>query len=76
MLASRGILMQAIHTQAIHTQAIHPQLVLTVLMACRCYLAAVDFLKIGLLRTLPQRLCISHPGELGGSVSAQLVVSI
>jgi H+-transporting ATPase len=44
ILASRGILMEAIR----------PQLVLTVLMVCGCYLAAVDFVKIGLLRKLPQ----------------------
>jgi H+-transporting ATPase len=46
ILASRGILMEAIR----------PQLVLTVLMGCGCYLAAVDFVKIGLLRKLPQGL--------------------
>jgi H+-transporting ATPase len=46
ILASRGILMEAIR----------PQLVLTVLIVCGCYLAAVDFVKIGLLRKLPQGL--------------------
>ena len=44
ILASRSILMQAIH----------PQLVLTVLILCGCYLAAVDLVKVGLLRKLPQ----------------------
>ena len=46
VLASRGILMEAIR----------PQLIFTILIACGCYLAAVDFLKTGLLRKLLQGL--------------------
>jgi H+-transporting ATPase len=46
ILASRGILMEAIP----------PQVVFTVMISCGCYLAAVDFLKTGLLRKLPQQL--------------------
>jgi len=44
ILASFGILMGAIPLQ----------LVLGVLIACGCYLAAIDFLKTGLLKELPQ----------------------
>ena len=46
ILASRGILMQAIP----------PQVVFSVLIASGCYLAAVDFVKTGLLRKLPRGL--------------------
>jgi H+-transporting ATPase len=46
ILASRGILMEAIPLQ----------IVFGVLIACGCYLAAVDFLKVGLLRRVPQGL--------------------
>jgi H+-transporting ATPase len=46
ILASRGILMEAIP----------PQVLFGSLIACGCYLAAVDFVKIGLLRKLPQGL--------------------
>ena len=46
ILASRGILMHAIP----------PQILFTVLIACACYLAAVDFVKTALLRKLPQGL--------------------
>jgi len=46
ILASRGILMQAIP----------PRLVLDVLTACTCYLVAVDFVKTGLFKKLPQGL--------------------
>lgn len=46
ILASRGILMQAIP----------PPILLGVLIACGCYLVAVDFVKTGLFRKLPQRL--------------------
>ena len=46
ILASRGILMEAIPSQVLFG----------VLIACGCYLAAVDFLKTGLLRKLPQGL--------------------
>lgn len=46
ILASRGILMEAIP----------PQVVFGVLIACGCYLTAVDFVKTGLLRKLPQAL--------------------
>jgi H+-transporting ATPase len=46
VLASRGILMEAIP----------PQMLFEVLIACGCYLAAVDFLKVGLLRRVPQGL--------------------
>lgn len=45
-LAWRGILMEAIP----------PELVFGVLITCGCYLWAVDFVKIGLLRKLPQGL--------------------
>ncbi|MGO9127519.1 MAG: plasma-membrane proton-efflux P-type ATPase [Terriglobales bacterium] len=44
ILASHGILMQAIP----------PQVVFGVLIACGCYLVAVDFVKTGLLEKLPQ----------------------
>jgi H+-transporting ATPase len=43
-LASRGILMKAIP----------PQVLFSVLMACASYFVAVDFMKIGLLRILPE----------------------
>ena len=46
VLAIRGILMEAIH----------PQLVFTILIACLCYLAATDFVKVILLRRLPTGL--------------------
>ena len=46
ILASHGILMEAIP----------PRVVFGVLIACGCYLAAVDFVKTGLLRKLPQGL--------------------
>jgi magnesium-transporting ATPase (P-type) len=46
ILAWRGILMKAIPLQ----------ILFGVLIACGCYLAAVDFLKTGLLRKLPQGL--------------------
>ena len=46
ILASRGILMQAIT----------PKILFGVLISCAFYLAAVDFVKIGLLRKLPQGL--------------------
>ena len=46
ILAFRGILMEPIP----------PQVVFSVLIACGCYLAAVDFLKTSLLRKLPQGL--------------------
>lgn len=46
ILASRGILMTAIPAQVLFG----------VLIACGCYLAAVDCLKTGLLRKLPQGL--------------------
>jgi H+-transporting ATPase len=46
ILAWRGILMHAIP----------PQVLFGVLVACACYLAAVDFVKIVLLRKLPQGL--------------------
>lgn len=46
ILASRSILMSAIA----------PRLLAGVLIACGCYLAAVDFIKVGLLRRVPQRL--------------------
>jgi len=46
VLASRGILMEAIP----------PQILFGVLIACGCYLAAVDFLKTSFLRKLPQGL--------------------
>lgn len=44
VLATSGILMQAIR----------PQLVFTVLIVRACYLVAVDLVKISLLRKLPQ----------------------
>ncbi len=44
VLAARGILMEAIHLR----------LVLIILIVCACYLAAVDPLKIRLLKKLPQ----------------------
>jgi H+-transporting ATPase len=44
ILSWRGILMEAIPLQ----------IMFAVLIACGCYLAAVDFLKTGLLRKLPQ----------------------
>jgi len=44
ILASNGILMKAIP----------PQLLFSVLAACACYLAAVDFVKTALFRKLPQ----------------------
>jgi H+-transporting ATPase len=44
VLASRGILMEAIR----------PQLVFTVLIVSACYLVAIDNVKISLLRKLPQ----------------------
>ncbi len=43
LLATRGILMEAIR----------PQLVFTILIACVCYLAVTDLVKISLLRRLP-----------------------
>ncbi len=43
-LASNGLLMEAIA----------PRLLFSLLIACGCYLAAVDFVKIGLLRKLSQ----------------------
>ena len=43
ILATRGILMEAIR----------PQLVFTIMIACVCYLALTDFLKVSLLRRLP-----------------------
>lgn len=43
ILASRGILMQAIT----------PKILFGVLISCAFYLAAIDFVKIGLLRKLP-----------------------
>ena len=46
ILASHGILMAAIPLK----------ILLGVLIACGCYLAAVDFLKVGLLRRVPQGL--------------------
>jgi H+-transporting ATPase len=46
ILAWRGILMEAIPLQ----------ILFGVLIACGCYLAAVDFLKVGLLRRVPQGL--------------------
>jgi H+-transporting ATPase len=46
ILASRGILMDAIP----------PKILFGVLIACACYLAVVDFVKIDLLRKLPQGL--------------------
>ena len=46
IFASLGILMEAIPLPV----------VVVVLIACGCYLAAVDFLKTGLLRKLPQGL--------------------
>ena len=46
ILAWRGILMETIP----------PQVIFSVLIACGCYLAAVDFLKTGLLRKLPRGL--------------------
>ena len=46
VLATRGILMEAIR----------PQLVGTTLIACVCYLAVTDFAKVGILRRLPSGL--------------------
>ena len=46
ILASRGILMSAIA----------PRLLFGMLIACGCYLAAVDFIKVCLLRRVPQEL--------------------
>jgi len=46
VLATRGILMEAIR----------PQLVFTILIACVCYLAVTDFVKVSLLRRLPAGL--------------------
>jgi H+-transporting ATPase len=46
VLATRGILMEAIR----------PQLVFTILIACVCYLAVTDFVKVTLLRRLPAGL--------------------
>lgn len=46
ILASLGILMEAIPLT----------MLLSVLIACGLYLAAVDFIKVGLLRRLPQGL--------------------
>jgi hypothetical protein len=45
VLATRGILMEAIG----------PQLVFTILMACVCYLAVIDLVKVSILRRLPTR---------------------
>jgi H+-transporting ATPase len=46
VLATRGILMEAIR----------PQLVFTILIACVCYLAVIDRVKVTLLRRLPTGL--------------------
>lgn len=46
VLATRGILMEAIR----------PQLVFTILIACVCYLAVTDLVKVSLLRRLPTGL--------------------
>jgi hypothetical protein len=37
-------------------EAIRPQLVFTILIACVCYLAVIDRVKVNLLRRLPTGL--------------------